>query len=121
MRRTAYQTAILLAVMLKRSGNSRVRVSQTTLKKLSGRERLRAAFVMDISGEMSDLGVYFLELDNGAFALVSSKSLEGAKTATAKRYLQDYLPQLNQRALINFDELEWEILGSPVDYGEDDE
>ncbi|SSW67284.1 hypothetical protein AVE30378_02544 [Achromobacter veterisilvae] len=110
--RTANQTAIVLAALFHRSGQSRVRISQTTLKFVSYRERLRAAFVVAVTDALADYGLYMVELDVGGYALVSSKSLEGAKAATAKRYMEDILPQLRNGDELNYTELQDEISDS---------
>lgn len=113
--RTANQTAIVLAALFHRAGLSRVRVSQLTLKFVSHRERLRAPFVVAVSEALADYGLYMVELDIGGYALVSSKSLEGAKAVTAKRYMTDMLQKLRQGDELDYATLEQEIGDSGAD------
>ena len=87
MSNSAAETALLLAVLLKRSGERRARVSEKTLKLLGQRKRLRSAFVVDISKNLADFGLCIIELDAGGFGIVRAKSLEAAKAITVKRLM----------------------------------
>jgi len=118
--RTAYQTAILLAALFFRVKHSRVRISQTTLKFLSHRERLRAPFIVNVSDALTDYGLYMVELDIGGYAIVASKSLEGAKAATAKRYMQDLLDKLRSGDELNYTDLQAEIDSGNEDPNDED-
>lgn len=80
--RTAHQTALLLAVLLKRSGQNRARVSNKTIVEFRG-GKLRSPFVVSLQRECEDLGVALIELARGGFGLLKISSLEGAKAVTA--------------------------------------
>ena len=118
--RTPIQTAILLSVLFKRSELSRVRISQKTLKLLSYRFRLKSAFVVSVSDAIADFGLYLIELDTGGYALVSAKSLEGAKAVTAKRLMGDMLKRLVDGSELDFESLEEEALAEAEDPVEED-
>lgn len=87
--RTVQQTALLLAVILKRSGQNRARVSAKTIKLLAVRQHLRSAFVVELVRELAEFGWIFFEISSGGYGAVQSKTLEAAKTVTAKRFLDD--------------------------------
>lgn len=108
--RTAEETAILLAVLFKRSKQTRARVSQKTIKLLSFRIRLRAAFVSAIADALSQFEICMIELDSGAFGLIPTKSLEAAKAITAKRHMENELPSLVRGKNLDFASLEEEAL-----------
>lgn len=82
--RTVQQTALLLAVLLKRSDQNRIRVSNKTVVELRG-GKLYAAFVVSLRTELEDLGVCLAELDRGGFGLLKISSLEGAKPVTPEK------------------------------------
>ncbi len=104
--RNVNETALLIAVLVKRSEERRVRVSDKTIKLLARRERLRSAFIANVTDVLAtDFGLCMIELDTGGFGIVHAKSLEGAKTVTAKR-------------LMNDKELKSIIHGRPVDFEE---
>lgn len=78
MRRSPNETAILLALMLHRSGKSRARVSKRTLEVISKRERIHASFVGLIRSALDDLDVVLLESNRGGYAMVTREALDGA-------------------------------------------
>lgn len=82
--RTAQQTALLLAVLLKRSNQTRARVSNKTVMEFRG-GKLYASFVTSLRTELEDLGVLLAELDRGGFGLLKISTLEGAKALTPDR------------------------------------
>ncbi|MHB8562409.1 MAG: hypothetical protein ACYDDA_00415 [Acidiferrobacteraceae bacterium] len=85
---SAADTALLLSVLLQRSKDRRARVSDKTFKLLGRRERLRSAFVVEVSENLAaDFGLCMIELDAGGFGIVRAKSLEAAKTITVKRLM----------------------------------
>ena len=86
---TAHQTAILLAVILNRSEQSRARVSAKTIKLLAIRRNLRSAFVLELITEIAEFGWILFEISSGGFGAVQAKTLEAAKPVTAKRFLTD--------------------------------
>ena len=89
MNRTARDTAVILAVMLKRSGQTRARVSAAAVKVLSKRHLLRAGFIIGLAEEMEDLAWIFFELRGGGFGAIQTKALEAAKPVTPMRWLND--------------------------------
>ncbi|CAI8801901.1 Segregation and condensation protein B [Pseudomonas sp. IT-P74] len=110
MLRSADDTATLLALMFERSGQTRIRVSQKTIKFLGYRMKLRASFVLAVSEVLSNYyDITMIELDNGAFGLFRTSSLEGAKAFTAKRLLEDMLPDLKKGKHIDYEKLDKEI------------
>ncbi len=94
--RTAEETAVLLAVMLKRSGETRARISGKTIRKISDRRHIRAAFINMLTQHLDDLGLNMSELERGGYGLVRASVLEGAKTITAKNYLREDLKKLKK-------------------------
>lgn len=87
--RTAYQAAILLAVILNRSEQTRARVSAKTIKQLAIRTNLRSAFVVDLTVELAEFGWVLCELPSGGFGAIQSKALESAKAVTTKLLTDD--------------------------------
>lgn len=81
--------ALLLAVLLKRSGKTRGRLSEKTLRLLSGRTTLRERLIENVQGALDDLGVMMVRLERGGFALVAYSALEGAPPLTASQLLKD--------------------------------
>jgi len=84
MYRTARHTALLVALLLKRSDKRLIRFSDKTLKRLSERDRLRSAFVVDVQLEAMNVGVVIVELNRGGFGAQWASPLEGAPSVTAK-------------------------------------
>lgn len=90
MHRSPYETACILAVILKRSGQNRARISSKTIRWISGRVHLRSAFVIELISILADRFDWILfELAAGGFGAIQSKSVEAAKPVTAKRWLTD--------------------------------
>jgi hypothetical protein len=89
MRRRTADTAILIALLLKRSGNKRSRISDKTLRTVSGRRTIRSVFVDKLKAELEDIGIHLIELDRGGFGLILSSVLDGAPAITAKRFILD--------------------------------
>lgn len=87
MKRSARDTAILLAVILKRSGQTRARISAKTLKLLGRRQNLRSAFVVEITTALADYDWVLFELASGGYGAVQAKALEAAKAVTGVRFL----------------------------------
>jgi len=94
--RTAEESAILLAYLLKRSGETRVRVSEKTIRKVAQRSYIRTAFVDMLSLHLEDLGLNIMQLERGGYGLIRASVLEGAPTVTAKSLLQDVLRELKK-------------------------
>jgi len=88
MMRTPDQTALFIAVMLRRSGERRARMSEKTLRLVAQRKKLRSAFVYSVMEVLQrDIGICMTELDSGGYGLIYVKSLEAAKAITAKKFL----------------------------------
>lgn len=82
--------ALRLAVLLKRSEKTRARVSEKTLRILSGRSILRDSFVIDVRNALEDLSVVSVRLDRGGFALIATSALEGAPPALVKKLMSEF-------------------------------
>ena len=82
--------ALRLAVLLKRTGKTRARVSDKTLRILSGRTTLRDAFVINMRSVLEEYGVVAVRLDRGGFALIATSALEGAPPALVKNLMPDF-------------------------------
>jgi len=82
--------ALRLAVLLKRTEKTRARVSEKTLRILSGRTTLRDSFVVSIRNALEDFGVVSVRLDRGGFALIATSALEGAPPALVKNLMPDF-------------------------------
>jgi hypothetical protein len=98
MIRTPEETAILVAILLKRSLKKRARVSEKTLRRLSKRTHLRHAFLDMLEEYLDMVGITMVQLDRGGYALLPSSALNGAPAITAKRYLENDLRLLNRDA-----------------------
>lgn len=118
--RTPRETAILLAVILNRSEQSRARVSAKTVKLLAIRKNLRLAFTMQLIVEIAEFGWILFEINSGGFGAVQAKALEAAKPVTAKRLLSDDERSALRKGTIDLEALEAEISVSD-DEAPDDE
>lgn len=116
---TANETAILVATILRRSGQTRARISDKTIRLLAKRKRLRKAFLVDLDQAAEDFGVLFCELDTGAYGVFSMTSLEGAKTVTAKKFLSDVELIALKKGKLSFSALLDEL--EPENYDSSDE
>lgn len=81
MKRSPHETAILLAVVLKRHGSNRARISEKAVCLIANRPRIRATFVVALKQSLEDFGIILAELERGGFGLMYSESLSGAKCA----------------------------------------
>lgn len=99
--------ALRIAVLLKRSGKQRARISDKTLRILSQRGTLREALVSGVRAHLEDLGIVAIRLDRGGFALIHASALDGAPSALVKHLMPEY------RKLD--DEQLWNELGLPDD------
>ncbi|MBI2218587.1 MAG: hypothetical protein HYU51_14960 [Candidatus Rokubacteria bacterium] len=106
--RTAEETAILTALLLKRANEKRARVSTKTIRRLSQRRTIRRAFLDMLEQHLDDLGVILIELDRGGYGLIAASTLDGARAVTAKKFLSKELSALRDKA-INFDRLRLEV------------
>lgn len=90
-------TALRLAVMLKRSGKARARISEKTLRIVSRRTFLRDAFVVELRGILEELGIVLVRIPRGGFVLITIASLEGAPPITARAHPE--VRRMDQRDL----------------------
>jgi hypothetical protein len=82
------EAALLIALLLQRSQQRRARISETTLRKLSGRSHLRAVFIARVQEAlMYEAGIMMQELKRGGFGLMPSDALEGAPAISLKKYM----------------------------------
>lgn len=117
--RTPYQTSLLLALLVKRSEKPRTRVSELTVKKLSGRALLRESFLGYLKYELEEVDIVISRLKRGGFALVDVSSLEGAPAITAKNLLTDILSGLKSGS-VTFTDIEDELSIDPPPSDEDE-
>ena len=96
MIRTPEEVAVLTAVMFKRSTHKRARLSLQTIRRVSGRNHIRGAFIQMLTQHLEDLGLNMHELDRGGYGLIPSSALDGAPAITVKRLLSDDLKRLKQ-------------------------
>ena len=97
--KTPEETALLVALLLKRSKQKRARISVATLNLLSGRDRIRSPFIARVQEALSyDAGIMIQELNGGGFGLILTETLAGAPPITPKEYLpQSSLPKVSKR------------------------
>jgi hypothetical protein len=116
MKRTTEQTAILVALLLKRSGQKRARLSENTIRVLSKRRTLRDAFKERLRADLDDIGLHLVQLERGGFGIIPINALDGAVAITAKKYLADDLKKLKK----NDDDAFFEKLRREVDEDADE-
>lgn len=104
MKRTAEETAILVALLQKRADVKRARISEKTIRVLSKRRTLRTVFLETLGKELDDLGIHMVELERGGFGIIPVSALDGAPAILAKRYLTEDLKKLkrNEEAFARF-------------------
>lgn len=117
--RTAEETALLLALLLKRSEQTRARISEATIRKLSQRRHIRSGFVTMLLQHLDDLGLNMSELARGGYGLIKASVLEGAPAVSAKKHLPEILSKL-EHGRMDFDEIRRALEGEFAD-PEDDE
>lgn len=101
-----HDTAILLAVLLTRSNQTRARFSDKTLKLLGGRKHLhRNTFVEQVSEALAENhGWHMTPLIGGGYGAVKETALMGGKGITAKRLLEhEEYRKLRRRELTDED------------------
>jgi len=96
VKRTTEQTAVLVALLLKRSGQKRARLSENTIRILSKRRTLRDAFKDRLRAELDDIGLHLVQLERGGFGIIPINALDGAVAITAKKYLAEDLKRLKK-------------------------
>ena len=118
--RTAAETAILLAVILKRSGQTRARVSAKTVKFYATRRRLRSAFIVEVIDALAEFSWILFEISSGGFGAVHAKTLEAAKPVTGKRWLTDDERRALRRGTADWAALRREAAPEPEEPDEDE-
>lgn len=101
-RRPVEETAVILAVIFKRSGLEEARISDQTIRMVSGRKRLEGSFRQNLKDELAEYGLEIVRFDAGDQALIRVSALEAAYTVTAAKTL-------------NAEELETIRAGEPID------
>ena len=96
MKRTAEETAILVALLQKRARVKRARISEKTIRVLSKRRTLRTVFLDRLSKELDELGIHMVEIDRGGFGIIPIRALDGAPAILAKTFLSDDLKKLKR-------------------------
>ncbi len=104
MYHTHEETAILIALLLKRFGKTRARVSRRIVKRVAGREQLRVRFLTMLEISLEDFGWRMFELESGGFGFVAMRALEGAERVNAKD-----LFRLEERRAIDDKEVDWDM------------
>jgi len=96
--RTPEETAVLLSLLLRRSGQKRARVSLETIRHLAKRKQLRHVFIDLLDEQLDELGVVLIEITRGGYGLLLASTLDGAPSITAKKYLAEDLALLKTKA-----------------------
>ncbi|MAD44049.1 MAG: hypothetical protein CMH98_03510 [Oceanospirillaceae bacterium] len=118
--RTVRESALLIALLFKRSEKTRARISGLTVKKLSKRERLKTAFVTNLTDELDDLGIVLVELDRGGFGLIYAHLLNGAPTVKAQTLLKNDLNDIKKHRK-TFKDIENELSDGSNDDDDDND
>jgi hypothetical protein len=87
--------AVLIATLLRRSGKTRGRMSEKTLKLIARRRNLRGAFEAQLVDWLNYYDVWLIPLDRGGWALLAKSALEGAPPLKAADHLKDELQALS--------------------------
>ena len=90
MYRPYHSIALVLVVLLERSGSKRIRISDKTFKRISGRSTLRDALISNVKDWIEDYGAMMVRLDRGGFAVISISAFEGAPSATLGRLFPEW-------------------------------
>lgn len=106
-------TAVLLAVLLKRSKQTRARFSEKTLKLLGGRKHLhRYSFVAYVAEALAENhGWHMAPLTSGGYGAAKETALMAGKTVTPKLLHADELRNVKRRKLTDED---WEAFYKEV-------
>jgi hypothetical protein len=120
MPRTVEQTALLVTLLFRKSKAKRARVSDRTIRLLSKRTKLRAAFLETLDRALDDLGIHMIELERGGFGLIPTSALDGAETILAKNHISDDLKSIRQKEKLGQGEKEFARIKAEI-VGNDDE
>jgi pantoate kinase len=118
---TAEDSAVILAVMLKRNAQSRARISGKTIKFVAGRQSLRSAFFVELVDALGEYGWILFELPGGGYGVVEARALEAAKTLTAKRSLSEDEMHSLRKGRLNIEALKREAAPDDDENSEGDE
>jgi hypothetical protein len=108
MKISAYQTALLVALMFNRSGFKRARLTSKTLCVISGRTNLRSHFIVQLQAELDDLGLILFESDRG-FGLIRYSLLNGAMVLSESSHIADELADIELDDDYDFSGVEEEL------------
>ena len=86
--RTSEETAIILAVMMQRAEITRARISDKTIRLVSGRKRLEGSFRVNLNTDIAEFGFVIVPLDSGGQAIIKVSALEAAKSLTSVKVLK---------------------------------
>jgi hypothetical protein len=86
-RRSVEETAVILAVIFKRSGLGEARMGDPTIRMVSGRKRLEGSFRQNLKDELGEYGLEIVRFDAGDQALIRVSALEAASALTAAKTL----------------------------------
>lgn len=90
MYRPYHSIALVLAVLLKRSGKSRMRISDATFRLISGRATVRDALISNVKAWLEDYGSLMFRLERGGYAIVAISAFEGAPNQTLRNGFPDW-------------------------------
>ena len=108
MKISAYQSALLVALMFNRSGLKRARLTSKTLCNISGRVSLRSHFIVQLQAELDDLGLILFESGRG-FGLIRYSLLNGAMVLSESSHIADELADIQDDAEYDFSYIEEEL------------
>ena len=114
--RNAYQTSVIIALIMKRSNQTRARISTKTIKLASKRLALRSSFIRELTDSLaSNFDMVLVEISNGGFGLIKSSALDGAKSLTIKKLLDDKERNDLKKDVFDFDVAEFEVAPDPFE------
>ncbi len=108
MKISAYQSALLVALMFNRSGLKRARLTSKTLCNISGRVSLRSHFIVQLQAELDDLGLILFESERG-FGLIRYSLLNGAMVLSESSHIADELADIELDNDYDFSGVEEEL------------
>lgn len=108
MKISAYQAALLVALLFNRSGLKRARLTSKTLCNISGRVNLRSHFIVQLQAELDDLGLILFESGRG-FGLIRYSLLNGAMVLSESSHITDELADIKDDAEYDFSYIEEEL------------
>lgn len=115
---TPAAVALAIAVMFKRAGKPRARLTEKTFRLVSRRnERLHDSFISRVRVELEWRGLIFYPLTRGGFGILPAAALDGAPAIKASEFLKNELRAI-KNGLIDEDSLGKEF-GIPSDNEEE--